>query len=208
MPGPTLGAAEWRACLDAVRDLSPAWVVGSGSLPPDAPPDLFGQLSELARSLGAQYVVDTSGEPLRVALDAGVYLAKPNLKELGQLIGRENLSVAEAARAARQVVAQGRAEALVVSMAADGVLVVNTDGAFWAAPPPVRVLSTVGAGDCTVAGIVSRLAGGAPLCEAAAFGVAAGTAAVLAEGTQLCRPEDIERLLPMVRVEQVGDAPA
>jgi 6-phosphofructokinase 2 len=208
MPGPELAECEWRACLDAVRSLSPPpeWVVGSGSLPPDAPPDLFAQLAGVARDLGARCVVDTSGEPLRLALAAGVFLVKPNRREIGQLVCREVVSVDDAAVAARQIVREGSAAVVVVSMAADGVLAVDAAGAWRCVPPPVRALSTVGAGDCTVAGIVARLSAGSSLREAAPYGVASGTSAVLAEGTQLCHPDDVNRLLAQVRVEPLKGA--
>jgi 6-phosphofructokinase 2 len=61
-------------------------------------------------------------------------------------------------------------------------------------PPTVPIVSKVGAGDSMVAGIVLSLARGKPLMEAVLFGVAAGTAAVMTPGTELCRREDAERL--------------
>jgi 6-phosphofructokinase 2 len=61
-------------------------------------------------------------------------------------------------------------------------------------PPTVPIISKVGAGDSMVAGIVLSLARGKPLRKSLLFGVAAGTAAVMTPGTELCRREDAERL--------------
>ena len=88
----------------------------------------------------------------------------------------------------------GRCEVLVISLGAAGALMVSENVARHILPPTVPIVSKVGAGDSMVAGIVLSLARGKPLMEAVLFGVAAGTAAVMTPGTELCRREDTERL--------------
>jgi 6-phosphofructokinase 2 len=73
-------------------------------------------------------------------------------------------------------------------------LVVTRDAADRILAPTVPIRSRIGAGDSTVAGIALALARGEPLVRAARFGVAAGAAAVMTSGTELCRREDVERL--------------
>jgi 6-phosphofructokinase 2 len=96
------------------------------------------------------------------------------------------------------------------------VLSLGAGGALWRtatewerlAAPTVRVRSSVGAGDSLVAGIVLSLSRGRPLREAVRFGVAAGAAAVMNPGTELCRREDVERLYDQVTVTPVADGGA
>lgn len=127
LPGPTLDAGEWQGVLAmlAALDPLPAYLVASGSLPPGAPEDFYAQVAELGRRRGIRVVVDTSGPPLRAAVEAGVFLLKPNLRELGILAGRELVSDADQEAVARELVGSGRGEAVVVSLGAAGALLVT-----------------------------------------------------------------------------------
>lgn len=196
MPGPTLQEAEWRRCLEEILPLLPEidYLVASGALPPGVPPDFYGQLARLAREHNTRLVVDTSGEALRLAVEEGVFLIKPNLREFAELMGRESVDGLEEERLARELVAAGRSEAVVVSLGAAGVLAASAEGAERVRAPLVPIISKVGAGDSTVAGLVLALARGRSWPEAVRFGVAAGAAAVMTPGTELCRREDVERL--------------
>lgn len=84
-------------------------------------------------------------------------------------------------------------------MGSVGAVMVNRDGSRHVKTPPVRVRSKVGAGDSTVAGLVLALARGDSDADAARFGVAAGAAAVLTPGTDLCHRDDVERLAEGMR---------
>ena len=90
MPGPHLSEAEWMACLAHLEGLTdfPDLLVASGSLPPGVPPDFYARLARLCRARGGRLLLDTSGPALSAALAEGVYLFKPNLKELAELAGR------------------------------------------------------------------------------------------------------------------------
>mgnify|MGYP001123473192 CR=1 FL=1 len=88
----------------------------------------------------------------------------------------------------------GRCEVLVISLGAAGALAVSEHFTERILPPTVPIVSRVGAGDSMVAGIVLSLARGKPIRESFLFGVAAGTAAVMTPGTELCRREDAEKL--------------
>ena len=203
MPGPTLQGEEWQHCLDLIAGVrpAPAYIVASGSLAPGIPQDFYARVARLGRSLGARVIVDTPGEALREAVRAGVYLVKPNLPELHALAGRELPDEAAQEAAALALVHLGHTEAVVLSMSAAGALLVTAEGCTRLRAPTVPIVSRVGAGDSMVAGLVLGLSRGLPLRQAVLFGIAAGTAAVMTPGTQLCRREDTERLYARMQEE-------
>jgi 6-phosphofructokinase 2 len=117
MPGPTLQEAEWRRCLEEISHLLPQfdYLVASGRLPPGVPPDFYGQLAKLAKSQHTRLIVDTSGEALRLAVEEGVFLIKPNLREFAELTGRERVDEPLDEHLARELVSSNKREAVVVS---------------------------------------------------------------------------------------------
>jgi 6-phosphofructokinase 2 len=196
MPGLPLHEAEWQGCLDRLAHPpeKPAYLVASGSLPPGVPDDFFARVARVARRTGTRFVLDTGGDPLRLALEEGVHLVKPNLREMCELAGKELEDEAHQAEAALQIARRGKAEAVVLSLGPSGAVVVTADGTerLWA--PSVRVRSRVGAGDSMLGGLVLALSRGMGLRAAVRYGIAAGAAATLKPGTQLCSREDTERL--------------
>lgn len=200
MPGPSLGGEEWGAMLESVQRIRPApnFLVASGSLPPGVPVDFYALLAARAREMGSRIVLDTSGEALARAVDRGVYLLKPSLREFQALIGERDLDESTLMRAAGSAIERGWCEVLVLSLGPGGALWRTATEWERLAAPTVRVQSSVGAGDSMVAGIVLSLAQGHPLREAVRFGVAAGAAAVMNPGTELCHRADVERLYAQV----------
>jgi 6-phosphofructokinase 2 len=204
MPGPVIREAECQQMIAALEGLSPSpdYLVVSGSLPPGIPPALFDQFGDLAGRIGARLVVDTSGPALLAALERGVFLIKPNIRELGLLIGRKIESDLDLIQVAKALVEAGRSQVIVVSLGAGGALLVSSDICLRYQAPTVPIESKVGAGDSMVAGLVLALARGESLVEAVRFGVAAGAAAVMTPGSMLCRRDDTERLYQqMVEIE-------
>lgn len=209
LPGPQLSNDEWQACLERAIALidSGTYVVASGSLPAGVPENFYARLARAARERGARMVVDTSGPPLAAALAEGVYLAKPNLRELRELTGRTLDAEAEWAASARELVRAGKAQIVALTLGRRGALLATQNVALHAAPLPVKIASSVGAGDSFVAAMVWRLASGASLEEAFRYGVAGGTAALLAPGTSLAHKDDTERLARSVALRsRQGDA--
>jgi 6-phosphofructokinase 2 len=205
MPGPHLTDSEWQACLDHLAQMPdfPDLLVASGSLPPGVPTDFYARLARLCRAKGARMVLDTSGPALTAALAEGVYLFKPNLKELTELAGRPLDTPAQWQAAARQLVLDGQAEVVALTLGHLGALLVTRD-AMWSAPPlDIPVASAVGAGDSFVGGLVWGLQQGLPLEQAFTWGIAAGSAALLSAGTGLSSLDDIRRLQPMVQITAV-----
>jgi 6-phosphofructokinase 2 len=196
MPGPTLSEDEWRRCLDglAERDPAPGYLVASGSLPPGVPDNFYSRVAEVAADLGARCIIDTSGDALRQAVASSVFLLKPNVRELQQLTGRDLVSEAEQKDAARTLISNDRVEVVVLSLGAGGALMITAEDCEHVRTPTVPIKSKVGAGDSMVGGIVLALARGLDVSDAVRFGVAAGAAAVMTPGTELCRREDTKRL--------------
>jgi 6-phosphofructokinase 2 len=196
MPGPALKPEEWKSCLAFFSDLEPQpdYIVASGSLPPGVPADFYARLAEQAKKQGIRLIVDTSGEALRLAADAGVFLLKPNLRELADLSGRSIEDETQPEVLARETVATGHSEVVVLSLGSAGALLVTRDRTEHILTPAVPIRSRVGAGDSMIAGVVFALSSGRPLSEAVHYGVAAGAAAVMTPGTELCRRRDVERL--------------
>jgi 6-phosphofructokinase 2 len=200
MPGPKLEEDEWRQCLEMLSDLDPKpdYVVASGSLPPGVPTDFYARVSRAASDRGIRLILDSSGEALRLAANVEVYLLKPNLRELRSLGDEGDNEPFDPEKAAMKLVQNRNIQIVVVSLGAAGALLVSSEGAERFHAPTVPIESKVGAGDSMVAGIVLRLAQGVPLRDAVRFGVAAGAAAVMTPGTELCRKEDTERLFQMM----------
>ena len=210
LPGAPLHRTEWEAILDKLSSLPepPRYVVASGSVPPGVPDDFFAEVARRAKALGAKIAVDTAGAALKAALDEGVTLIKPNLMELTEFVAAPLDNDRERIAACRALAAGGGAEMVALTLGGDGALLVTAGQAWRAQPLPVEVASTVGAGDSFLAGLVASLAKGTGLKQAFRTAVAAGSAATLTPGNELCREEDVRRLLPQVRINEIAAAAA
>jgi len=200
-PGEAFTAEEKENILAIVDQLNPIpdFVVISGSLPNDVPANFIGLLINKCKAKGSKVVVDTSGDALKVALEEGVYLLKPNAGELAALVGKEELASTDLDHAAQQIIAQGQAVLVVVSLGAQGAVLYTTAEKIQMVPPLVKIRSTVGAGDSMVAGMVSVLARGGTTEELLRMGIACGSATTMAEGTALFQKKDVDRLYDEVR---------
>ena len=197
LPGPILSLVDASALYAVVASLSPfpEYLVASGSLPPGVSPDFYSQLARLARARRCRFVLDTSGDAARLALqEGGLFMMKPSVREFRELTGVSDGDEGRLVAEAQRLIAAGRCEVFVLSLGPAGVLCVDASRVEHVASPSVPVRSAVGAGDSLLAGMVLRLQQGRPLGEAVRFGVAAGAAAVMNPGTELCRREDAERL--------------
>jgi len=192
-PGPQLSAVEVEALLEravAVTD-GAAWVVGSGSLAPGTPDDLYGRLASSVRAIGARVAVDTSGAALERVLAAGPDVLKPNEEELSEVTGVIPETFGDVVFAANDLRAKGVGTVL-VSLGPRGAVLVDGAGALHAESEVIVPRSTVGAGDALLAGF---LAAGGEGPEALAEGVAWGAAACVLPGTAVPGPGDLQREL-------------
>jgi 1-phosphofructokinase len=201
-PGAVLSEAT-RAALTGVlhgHAATARWVVLSGSLPPSTPVDWYAELVLSLRDTGARVAVDTSEAPLLALLaagpDAAPDLLKPNAEELAQLadVSEDEVLADPAATlaAVRTLHDRGVAEVL-LTLGGEGALLSTADGGLWSARPPrIAVRSTVGAGDCSLAGYLLADLAGAPPAERLRTAVAYGAASASLPGSAVPTPAQVD----------------
>ncbi|MDI9800962.1 6-phosphofructokinase II [Citrobacter koseri] len=196
MPGAALDDDEFRQIEEQVLEIeSGAILVISGSLPPGVKLEKLTQLIAAAQKQGIRCIIDSSGDALNAALSLGnIELVKPNQKELSALVKRELTQPDDVRQAAQEIVKSGKARRVVVSLGPQGALAVDSESCVQVVPPPVRSQSTVGAGDSMVGAMTLKLAENASLEEMVRFGVSAGSAATLNQGTRLCSRDDTQKI--------------
>jgi 1-phosphofructokinase len=193
LPGAELSQTDAASLVDAVVQAARGarWLVLAGSLPPGVADDFYVGVIDAVRSAhGADaplIAVDTSGPALAAAVERGrPDLIKPNELELAELAGARlpdgDLPAAVAAVAGGLVPA--RVASALVTLGGEGAVLVTADGT-WAAPAPaIRVVSTVGAGDSSLAGYLLAEESGATSDQCLRSAVRYGAAAASLPGTQ------------------------
>ena len=194
-PGAEFSNDEKENILQTIKGLKADYLVISGSLNEGLSTNFYQKIAEGAKECGVKVIVDTSGEALQKVLATGVYLIKPNIGELAKQIGVERLEISEVEKAAKKLIENKSAEIVVVSLGAEGAILVSNNITEFIVAPKVHKKSTVGAGDSMVGGIVWALSQNKSLKEVLQIGVCCGTAATMNEGTQLFNVEDVLRLL-------------
>ncbi|MGO8815623.1 MAG: 1-phosphofructokinase [Terriglobia bacterium] len=177
-------------------------MVFSGSLPPDAPPGIFAELIHIAKAHGAKCFLDTAGPGLKQGLAAGPFLTKPNRAEVEELLNTSIRTRRELVEAARTLRTMG-SEQVVISLGAEGALGLGGKDVLFASPPPVKVLSSVGAGDSMVAAMAYAAVAGLPFRQAFRTAVAASAATVAMEGTKVADLAAAQDLISKVTLEDV-----
>ena len=198
-PGNEFLEEEKNKILQTIKELKTDYLVISGSLNEGLSTDFYRKIAEIAKKSGAKLIVDTSGEALKKALEVGVYMIKPNVGELAKLIGVEHLELEDVENAAKKLIEKGSAEIVVVSLGADGAILISKEETHLVKAPKVEKKSTVGAGDSMVGGMVWALSQNKSLKEVIQMGVCCGTAATMNEGTQLFKLEDAKRLFEWLK---------
>jgi 6-phosphofructokinase 2 len=206
--GPAIRSEELEPCVDAVVNHEGAFVVVSGSLPAGASSDIHVRMAKAAAAREARFVLDSSGAGLRDTLGfAPVFLVKPSLGELEELTGTR-LDESGVHRAAAGLVERGAAELVAVTMGIEGAVLASADGILRMPALHVSARSAVGAGDSFLGAMVWALSEGWATQDAFRFAIAAGAAAVMTPGTELCRRSDIYDLYSRISqstVERVQD---
>ena len=211
MPGPTMEPEAIQHLLDRllirIDGLVSArsWVVLSGSLPPQWPADTYQRLIAHVHSLGAHVLLDASGSALAAGIGAAPDIVKPNRSELSELMGRTLMDTAAVISAARELLAQPHGPAtVVVSMGGEGALFVNRQEALLAHPIPTELISTVGAGDAMVAGIVAAQIAGKALADCARLATAFSAGKLARLGPHLPPPDAVRALAQMVQISSIS----
>ncbi len=206
LPGPRWSEQDRERVFTLLRASARPGAFGviSGSQPPGVPVDFPAQL---ARAMpGLNVVLDTSGPALVEAVShpiPGLAILRMDGEEAESLAGGQLITRSDTADFAQSLVARGVAGCVVIARGADGSVLVDKDRRIFAKAAKVKVKSTVGAGDSFVAGLVLALARGETPEAALSLGSAAASAAVITDATQLCRTDDVQRLLPECVISQV-----
>ena len=205
-PGQTPSLADIEHLFDILQELATSceWFVLSGSVPARVFPGIYREMVTMLP--GKRVVLDTSGEGFRQAVTAGPWLVKPNVDELQEFAGERLDTPAEIVRAARALTRQYGIASVVVSMGKEGAIFVEGEETIWAAPPPVEVKSTVGAGDALAAGIVAGKIRGLALTECARLATAFSMSAITHIGPGLPSVEAVQLGMAQVTIQEVPNA--
>lgn len=186
-PGARPREADLAALVEKLAQLARpgVWFVVAGSLPAGMELNDFIRILTLIKKAGAMLAVDTSGPPLLAAIQCGADLIKPNHHELEEILSRP-LPDMRARIEAALAFQRAKTPHVILSLGAEGALFASPDGLLLAAAPPVRVVSTVGAGDSLLAGYLAGLI----------QGLDAAARARLATTFAWCALQDVSRQLP------------
>jgi 1-phosphofructokinase len=208
MPGLPPSAEAMDALFKTVERLATScdWFVLSGTLPTGVPETTYATLISQLKEQGRQVVLDTSREALQHGVLAGPTIVKPNIDELRQLTGQPLPDEAALEQAARQLLGHGT-RLVVISMGEQGAMFIDPTTTLIALPPPVKVKSTVGAGDAMVAGIIAGQVQGLSLANCARLATAFSLGAITRVSRNLPAPEVLQEYSQQVAIHMSATIP-
>lgn len=201
-PGPVLSSEGLEAFIALLKEktVDSSCVVFSGRLLSGCEETTYQQCMRALS--GKKCVLDAAGKSLLHGIKERPYFVKPNLPEMESIMGRE-LRTLRSLRDAALFLMEYGAQNVIISMGKYGAMYTNGQKTLFAPALQVEARSTVGAGDAMIGGVLMGLDKGAPMEEAFRYGIAAGAASVMTDGTQLLRPDDFHALVPKVTVQEV-----
>lgn len=212
-PGAAPSGQEWVEFAEVCRRMfaeggENAWVILSGSLPANAPPDLHSRLIKMAGEFDCRTMLDTSGEPLRLGLGAKPCFVKPNREEASKLFDTPVNSVATGADAIRKLLSLGACSAA-LSLGAEGLLFCSglSEPVLFAPSLPLQPRSTVGCGDSALAGFGFGFASRFSSSDTLRLAAACGAANCLADSPGAARLSDIHDFQRQVSVQTLAPSP-
>ncbi len=200
-PGPFIELEKQNELLEKLNKIiqTDDWVVLSGSLPKNVPPDFYARIIKIVNSHRASAILDTSGEALKLGLLEKPYLIKPNLKEACEVTGLSGNSIADIKSIASGLQELG-AQNVVITMGEKGSLLQTDDRSWIINSPRITEKNPIGAGDSMVGGLLYGLSMELPLIEALKWGTACGAVAASLHGTQMGSKELIESFLSKIDI--------
>lgn len=202
--GPQLSKKDTESLAKVVEKHLPSasWLLLCGSLPPGVDNHFYARLIESATRHGVQTLLDTDGDPLLHALEAGPTLVSPNQSEAERLLNRALITRSHSIDAAKHILAMG-AQSVVLSLGSRGAIAASAAGTIEVIPPRIEALCPIGAGDALAAVMSWALAQGKPFTEAVRWGVAAGTASAKLPGINLANLEQTREVFAETVVHAV-----
>ncbi|MDR1137250.1 MAG: 1-phosphofructokinase family hexose kinase [Synergistaceae bacterium] len=179
-------------------------LVLAGSVPKGVPHTVYYDIIQSLDGSGIKIIADVRGDLLRNVLCDGVFLIKPNIGELEEIVGRPICSFAELIREARNINSLG-VKYVCVSMGVLGAAIIDGRECWYTSAPDVKVRGLQGAGDSMVAGICVALEKNLTAREMLRYGTSACGGSIMREGTLMCTKEGLEYMLARVRPVSVSD---
>lgn len=197
---PFINEEHKKQLLDIMKDIKTGDVLAlSGSVPKTMNKDIYKEMIGILPA-GVKVILDTRDEPFKYALEMGVYLTKPNIHELSEFFGKELTSTDEIIEAGEKLRAMG-SENVLISMGKDGSMLITANGVYRGNAPTGKLISSVGAGDSMVAGIIYGITGGNSIEDSYKYGIASGSATAFSEG--LTTLTTMESLLKEIKIEKI-----
>lgn len=207
-PGGAVTDGEVERLLVTCRDIfaetdQNTQVALSGSLPPGAPADLYGELTRIAHVYGCRVLLDTSGEALRRGLEAAPDFVKPNREEASNFAGYQ-IRDADGAIEVAQRFFDASAQSVAISLGSSGMIWQRSahSDPLVAQVMPVHNCSSVGSGDAALAGFAVAYERGLSEEETLSLAVACGTANCFAEAPGRINKADVLRLAQQAQVHR------
>ena len=189
--GPLVTEADLHRLIGWVEELAAQsrWIAVGGSIPPGLKPDVFRTFIEVGRAAGAKVLLDADGEAQRLGFEAKPDLVKPNEKECARLLDRPVETDEEALTAVDQLYARlgGGEKIAIISRGKQGAVMRCGDGRFLGRSPEVESRSTIGSGDSLLGAFLWAKESGHSLAESLRWGLAAGAATAVTDGSQIAR---------------------
>ncbi|WP_294610527.1 1-phosphofructokinase [uncultured Gilliamella sp.] len=182
---------EWLKGIDMVAIC--------GSLPAGLSLDSFTKWMEQVKKVCPKIVFDSSREALVAGLKAKPWLIKPNDKELEMWVGRKLPTLPEIKSAAKELI-NGGVENVVVSLGSKGALWVTNNEAWLAKPPKCKVISTVGAGDSMVGGIMYGLLTNQSIKDTLVFASSVAALSVEQAGVGISDRQAVSKMLEKIEI--------
>ena len=203
-PGQAATESDLTTLHQVIDDLATDhdWFVISGSLPAGVSPSIYGELVARLKAQSKIVVLDVSGESFRQAIPFAPYAIKPNIDELQELFGQQLETEKAIAQAAQDLLTKG-IQCVAVSMGAKGAIFAEADEVVIARPPKIEVVSTVGAGDAMVSGLVTGKLRGLSLENCARLATAFSMGALSQVGPRLPPKETVESFMNQVNVQSL-----
>lgn len=199
--GPNITETEAEQLLSKLNNLTADDVVVlSGNKPASLPADFYQQIIQKVTAAGAQFIIDTTGEELKNALQFKPLMVKPNHHELADLFQTEFQSVAEIIPFGKKLVSMG-AQHAIISMAGAGALFFTGEAVYQATVPKGQVKNSVGAGDSMIAGFIGTLNQTNDVLEAFKKSVATGSATAFSD--DLAVQTEIDALVDQVKISKI-----
>lgn len=177
-------------------------VAMSGSVPKGLDGTAYQRLVRIVKEAGKPVILDTSGQLLEMGIQAAPTLIKPNIDEIRMLTGKICDNISDIIEAAKEIHRNG-VEIVAVSLGADGSLVVGEEGTFRAEVPKIDAVNTVGCGDAMIAGFAIGMEEGLSIPEMLRKASAVSAAAAMREETGFFCMENMEKLLPEIKITRM-----